>query len=76
MARVKGRAAFGGLLQEILTGRHGLGQAIEAAVRAGGALGRDQVGDMGRVFDLLALVEGAWMGGDDGLAIEHAHLGQ
>ena len=67
-------AAFGGLAQQRLAGRHGLGQAVDAAVCAGSALGRDQVGEMGRVFDLPALVEGPRMRGDDSLAVEDTDL--
>ena len=54
----------------------GLGKAVGAAMLAGLAFARRQLGDMGRVLDLLALIVAARMRGDDRGPIQNPDLGR
>ena len=51
----------------------GVVEAVGGAVLAGGALAAFELFDMGGVFDLLAAVERARMGGEHGGGVEDAH---
>ena len=65
--------ALGGGDEQRLGRGGGVVEAVGGAVLAGGALAAFELFDMGGVFDLLAAVERARMGGEHYAGVEDAH---
>ena len=65
--------ALGGGDEQGLGRRGGVVEAVGGAVLAGEAFAALELFDVDGVFDLLAAVEGAAMGGEDCAGVEDAH---
>ena len=68
-------AALGDEAKQLAAVGYGLVHAVEGAVLSGLSLPRDELLDVGRLFNLAVSIEGARTGGNHLGAVEHPYLG-